>query len=256
MGELLDAAVQLLRGRTGLWLLVAAAGLAIAEQSLLYPMRRQLGIDLISGFEGGFGETVLALYVVTAFGAGFEAMIINALGPLAGRSAAHSVLQERPRGHLAWWRTLVTAPIVGLLTTVGVLLGPLWVLGYALFGVSGAAIGLEDRGAFRALGRGARLAFRGGGRVTGVRLLGYLAWLLLRFAFFLALLQVMSMISASPVTGFWVLTVGFTVINAAAYAYLAALDASALVESRFRAEAWDIWLTRARSKQLAAEAVR
>lgn len=240
MGELLDAAVQLLRGRAGLWLLATAGGLAIAEQGLLFVLRTDLGLEITDGFWDTFGRQLLVL----AVGLAFEAMIINALGPLAGRSAGLAVDAPPTPGRVPWSGVLFTAPIAGLATLIGAFLGPFWLLGYNLFGVSGAAIGLEKRGPFGALGRGARLAFRGGMRVTWVRLLGNLSWLLLRFAFFLGLMSLISLFSLDEIASFWARTAGFAIINTATYAYLAALDACALVESRFRSEAWDIRLNR------------
>jgi hypothetical protein len=239
MGELLDAAVQLLRGRAGLWLLAIAGGLAVIEQGVLLLLRGVLGISPSDGFWDTFGTQL----VVLLFGIGLEAMIINALGPMAGRTAALAVGATPPK-RVAWERTLLTAPVAGFTALVGAFLGPFWILGYNLFGVSGASIGLEGRGTFGALGRGAALAFRGGMRVTWVRLLGYTSWLLLRFAFFLGLSSLMTLLSLDAMTSFWARIAGFAIINTAAYAYLAALDACALVESRFRSEAWDIWLNR------------
>jgi hypothetical protein len=194
---------------------------------------------------------------VLVVGLGFEATIINLLGPQAGRSAAIAVETEPPTGRLPWERALITAPVAGFVTMITAFLGPFWLLGYSLFGVSGASIGLEGRGPFQALGRGAALAFRGGMRVTWVRLLGYLSWLLLRLAFFLGLSSLIALFTLDDITGFWVRTAGFAIVNTATYAYLAALDACALVESRFRSEAWDIWLNRAeRPAVKAARAAR
>lgn len=240
MGELLDAAVQLLRGRAGVWLLAVAGALAVIEQGLLLLLRGLFGLEPSDGFWDTFGPQMLVLL----FGVGLEAAIINALGPLAGRSAAVAVGTPAPK-RIAWERSLLTAPIAGFVTLIGAFMGPFWILGYSLFGVSGASIGLEGRGAFGALGRGARLAFRGGMRVTWVRLLGYTSWLLLRLAFFLGLSSLMGLLLLDDLTTFWTRTAGFALINTAAYAYLAALDACALVESRFRSEAWDIRLNRA-----------
>ncbi|HZM82473.1 MAG TPA: hypothetical protein VFC19_42685 [Candidatus Limnocylindrales bacterium] len=239
VGELLDAAVQLLRGRSGLWLLVVAAGLAIAEQGGLFLLRGYMGISPTDDFWDTFGLQMLILML----GVASEAMIINMLGPMAGRRAAIAVGITPPK-RVAWERTLVTAPVVGFTNLAGLMLGPFWILGYGLFGVSGASIGLENRGAFAALGRGARLAFRGGMRVTWVRLLGYFSWLLLRLAFFAGLGSLMSLLAFGSDTDYWIGIAGSALINTATYAYLAALDACALVESRFRSEAWDIRLNR------------
>ena len=55
MGELLDAAVQLLRGRAGLWLLAFAGVLAFAEQGVLYLLRVYVGLEITDGFWDTFG---------------------------------------------------------------------------------------------------------------------------------------------------------------------------------------------------------
>jgi hypothetical protein len=250
VGELLDAAGQLLRGRAGLWLLVAAAGLAIVEQFVLFVLRGYFGLGPDDEFWETFGPQMLMVII----GVGFEATIINVLGPMAGRRAAFAVGITPPSKRTAWERTLITAPIAGLTTFLGAFLGPVWLLAYSLFGVSGASIGLENRGPLSALGRGARLAFRGGMRVSWVRLLGYLSWLLLRLAFTLGMASLMGLLVLDGDVEYWIRIGGFALINTATYAYLAALDACALAESRFRSEAWDIRLNR---EELAAlKAVR
>lgn len=241
VGELLDAAVQLLRGRPR-GLLAIAVVLAVCEQALLFPLRRALGVDLIGGFEDGFWEAFAGLWVAMAVGCGLEAMIIVALGPWAGRMAAAEMtgVWRRPGAREAA-RVAPAAPAAGLATAIGAFFGPLWILGYALFGVSGAVIGLDRKGG---LGRAAGLAFRGG-RVTLVRVLGYLAWLLLRLGFGIGLLSVFEYLPVGEVGAFWVLTAGFVLANTAAYAFLSTLDAAAVVETRFRTEGLDIWLSRA-----------
>ena len=243
IGELLDAAAGLVR-RRAIWLLTAAAALAALEQAVLHPLRVASGVDLIDGFQSGFWETFGGLWVSTAIGFGFEAFIITMLGPWAGQIAAADLTGTwaRPRFRFA---VLLTAPVAGIATAVGAFLGPLWVLGYTLFGLSGAVIGVERRGPFGALGRAVSLAFPAAMRVTGARLLGYLAWLLLRLGFTVGVLSLFEYLPVGQIGVFWVLTIGFVVANAAAYAFLAALDAAALIEVRFRTEGLDIWLARA-----------
>jgi hypothetical protein len=135
--------------------------------------------------------------------------------------------------------------VAAVSTAVGAFLGPLWIVGYGLFGMAGAAMGLERRGVFRGLGRAAGMAFRNGMRAIWVRTLGYSAWLLLRLGFFLGMLALFDLLPLNDVGQAWAITAGFVVANAAAYVYLAALDAATLAEGRFRSEGLDVWLSRA-----------
>ncbi|WP_117215016.1 hypothetical protein [Allorhizocola rhizosphaerae] len=243
VGELLDAAVQLVRAAPRS-LLVLAAGLAVAEQGVLYPLREVLGVGLLTFIREGLWELPFGgLWVAFAVGAGLEALIITFLGVWAGRAAVAELtgVWRRP-GPWEVVRVSLAAPVAGLVTAVGAFLGPLWVPGYTLFGTSGAVIGIDAKGS---LGRAAATAFRVGMRVTGVRLLGYLAWLLLRLGFLVGLMSLLGFLSVDDVTAFWILTVGFVIANVAAYSFLAALDAAAVIESRFRGEGLDIWLARA-----------
>ncbi len=251
IGELLDAATQLVRGPA--WVLLPLALIfAIAEQGIMLPLRSALGVDFLDGFQADFGTTVAALWSVTAVGLGLEAFIITFLGPWAGRAIAADLAGQplaaskliRPRLKEIG-AVLVAAPTAAIFSAVGALLLIFWVPGYALFGLAGAAAGLERRGPFSALGRSAGMAFRAGMRATWVRLMGALAWLILRLGFFSGVTALLGYLSLDRVGQFWVITAGFVIGNAAAYAFLAALDAATLVECRFRTEGLDIWLTRA-----------
>lgn len=246
--------MQLVRERP-VWLLSMAGVLAALEQAALYPIRKALGVDIIGGFQDGFLETFGALWVVMAAGFGFEALIITTLGPWAGQITADDLVGARTRPKFTP-AVILTAPVAAVCTAIGAFLGPLWVFGYALFGVSGAVIGLEKRGPGGALGRAVALAFRGGMRVTWIRVLGYFAWLLLRLGFTIGVLSLFEYLAVDRVGAFWVLTIGFVTANAAAYAFLAALDAAAVVETRFRSEGLDIWLSRAeRNAPLTADSL-
>lgn len=251
IGELLDAATQLVRGPA--WVLLPLALVfAIAEQGIMLPLRHALGVDFLDGFQDDFGTTVAALWSVTAVGLGLEAFIITFLGPWAGRAIAADLIgQPLAAGRLLRPRAkeigtvLVAAPTAALFSTVGALLLIFWVPCYAVFGLAGVAAGLERRGPFSALARSAGMAVRAGGRATWVRLLGALAWLILRLGFFSGVTALLSYLPLDHVAQFWVITAGFVVGNAAAYAFLAALDAATLAECRFRTEGLDIWLSRA-----------
>jgi hypothetical protein len=252
VGELLDAAAQLVRGPV-LILLPLALVFAVGEQAVLLPLREALGVGFRGGFRGDFGTWAAAWWSATALGMGLEAFIITALGPWAGRAMAADLTGQplavggliRPRvKEIA--AVLVAAPIAGLSSAVGALLFFIfWVPGYALFGLAGAVAGMERRGPFGALGRAVRFAFRGGMRATRVRLLGYLAWLILRLGFFAGVSALLSLFPLTATAHFWLVTAGFVIANTAAYTFLAALDAATLAEARFRSEALDVWLSRA-----------
>lgn len=251
MGELLDAAAQLIRGPA--WVLLPLAVVfAVAEQAILLPVRDALGVDFLDGFQDDFGTTVAALWTITALGLGLEAFIITSLGPWAARAVAADLTgQPLSAGRLIRPRAkeigavLVAAPTAAVFSAVGALLLIFWVPGYALFGLAGAVAGMERRGPFGALGRAVRFAFRGGMRATRVRVLGAIAWLILRLGFFSGVSALLGFLPLTDVAQFWVITAGFVIGNAAAYAFLAALDAATLAECRFRSEGLDIWLSRA-----------
>ena len=251
IGELLDAAAQLVRNRA-VALLPVAVLLACAEQAALHPLRVALGVDFLNGFNDGFWETLGALWLVMAVGCGLEAFIITFLGTRTGALAAQDLTATpaKPRAMLKpRWHDIgaltVAAPLAGAMTAAGAFLGPLWVLGYGLFGMAGAAMGLERRGTLRGLGRAAGMAFRNGMRAAWVRTLGYSAWLLLRLGFFFGMLGLFDLLPLTDTGQAWAMTAGFVIANSAAYLYLASLDACALAEGRFRSEGLDVWLSRA-----------
>ncbi|MEV4413395.1 hypothetical protein [Catellatospora sp. NPDC049609] len=255
LGELLDSAAELVRRRAGV-LLAAAAVLALAEQAVLIPGRATVGVRLGDGvpdLSGGY-------WVLLALGAGLEALIITWLGAVTGRTAIAAVT-GRPvpraagRGRL---RGIEAVALGGLIAAapaaLGAFLGPLWLLGYPLFGLVAVVVTVERRGAFAALRRAAGLAFRGGMRVAGVRVLGYASWLIMRFAFFLGVLAGLEFLPIGPDAAEWLLVPVLVAANALAYATLAALDAVLLIESRVRLEGLDLWLDRAsRHRELTPE---
>jgi hypothetical protein len=253
VGELVDAAVLLVRAHP-VALLLPAALLAGAEQLLLWGLRVLADAPLIDSPPSPV-DLFGTYWLVLAAGAATEAMIITQLGPIAGRAAAANLLGTRVStrqllgaGLRQTPALLLIVPIVGVLVAVATLFGPLWLAAYPLFGLAGVLLTLERRGPLSALGRAATLAFRGGMRATAVRLLGYLSWLMLRFAFFLGLGWGAELLELDSAVVSWVLPIGLVVINAAAYASLAATDAMTVLELRIRIEGLDLWLARARSR--------
>jgi hypothetical protein len=253
VGELVDAAVLLVRAYP-VALLLPAVLLAGAEQLLLWALRDLAEAPLIDSPPSPV-DLFGTYWLVLAAGAAAEAMIVLLLGPIAGRAAAANLLansvstrQLLGAGLRQTPSLLLIVPIVGLLVGVATLFGPLWLAAYPLFGLAGVLLTLERRGPFSALGRAATLAFRGGMRATAVRILGYFSWLLLRFAFFLGLGYGVELLELDSAVASWVLPIGLVVINAAAYASLAAMDAMTILELRIRVEGLDLWLSRAQSR--------
>jgi hypothetical protein len=236
LGELLDAAVELVRSKAAP-MLIPAALLATGEQLLLYPLRSWLNVDLIDGPSGSFGQAFGSLLLLFIIGCAIEAALIALIGVNLGRAVAADLTGTRlsPGGLLR--------PSPGHLWAL--LLAPLMGAGYVIFGLAGAVIGLERRGPFGALGRSASLSVRSGLRAIRVRLPGYLAWLLLRLAFWLGLLELLSFAEFEAPWDFLVISAGLILANASAYVFLAALDAVTIAEVRFRTEGLDIWLSRA-----------
>lgn len=255
LGELLDTASELVRRRAAA-LLATAAVLALLEQAVLVPWRLSLDIRLSEGvptLSGGY-------WVLLAAGAGLEALIIAWLGAPAGRAAVAAVT-GRPVPQAPWRdrrRRGAAIALVGLIAAapaaLGAFLGPVWLLGYPLFGLAAVAVTIERRGPFGALKRAAGLALRGGMRGAAVRVVGYASWLIIRFAFFLGLLAGLEYLPLSAEEAEWLLVPMIVAANTLAYASLAALDAALLIESRVRLEGLDLWLTgAARHREPSAE---
>lgn len=269
IGELLDAAVELVRGRA--WpLLAVSLLLALGEQAALYPLRSALDFDLVTGPGQSFEDAIGPLWLLFAAGLTFEGAIIAFLGVSAGGVAAADLSETpmRPAGvlklRLAHASMLFLAPLSsalvftgllaltgaftlggGLAFLMGLLILLLWLVTYSVFGLTGAVIGLERRGPFGALGRAAGLGFRVGMRAIRVRILGLLGWLLLRAGFYLGLLSLLDYVPLDRTGAVVLVTAGMVIANGASYLFLAALDAVALAEVRFRSEGLDIWLSRA-----------
>ncbi|MFC7757438.1 hypothetical protein ACFQY4_04730 [Catellatospora bangladeshensis] len=138
LGELLDAAAELVRRRAGV-LPAAAAVLALAEQAVLVPGRDTVGVVLSAGLP----ELSSGYWQLLALGAGFEALIIVWLGLLTGRGVATALTSQVPRkGLRERLRGAEAVAVGGLIAAVpaalGAFLGPLWLLGYPCSGWSGS----------------------------------------------------------------------------------------------------------------------
>ncbi|MCM0676378.1 hypothetical protein NCC78_17035 [Micromonospora phytophila] len=251
VGELLDSAVLLLRGQARVLVPVALV-LAVGEQLLLYPLRLAAGAGPPVWFleYGRFAE----YWVLLAVGAAIEAMIIMVLGNPAARAAGATLFDRavgvrellRPAG-ARWGATLLLTALVGGLMFAAALLGPAWVVGFALLGAVAPALVVDRVHPLRAPLRSAALAVRGGGRAGWIRLLGYLAWWIVRLGLGLGVyagLNALDLVDRDWAA--WLSLAIWAGVNGVAYPALACLDAVLHLETRMRTEGLDILLSRAR----------
>ncbi|MFD0522919.1 hypothetical protein [Paractinoplanes durhamensis] len=255
-GESLDSAVALLRQRA-LPLLVPAAVLAAAEQWLLALLRTRAELAPPFWFPGDdWGRW----WEITVTGLALEVGIIALLGAYAGAAAGPALLGHRTGGWRLWWRARpIGALLIALALTVlawfATYLGGVGlVLVGAFFGLVTPVLAMDRVGnPFRALGRSASLSASGGLRVARIRILGYLTWLVIRFALGTGWLAVAALVlGLSDVSGAdwlpWATAIAWGLANTVAYAALACLDAVLLVEARIRVEGLDIALRHRRAR--------
>jgi hypothetical protein len=262
VGELLDAAVTLLRTRAPLLLALGTAA-ALAEQAVLFPLRRLADVD-IRYWPADDRWPQWALLVAVGFGT--EAAIIAGLGRPAGAAAGRALLgpatprpepPARPAAAIA-----VVAVAAGLAGGLAVatgygwpatifLLAPvtagLWLAGYGLLGLAAPAVVLDRRGPAAALRRSVVLSSRGLLRAARVRLLAYLGWFAVRLAWGIGVLSLVGLFYVPPDTTLDAVLMAFVylVVNAFAYPVLACLDAVLHLEARMRTEGLDIALRQA-----------
>ncbi|RKN38082.1 hypothetical protein [Micromonospora endolithica] len=251
VGEVLDSAVLLLRDHVAV-LLPLGLVLAVGEQVLLHPLRAAADTrppTWILGFHD-FGP----FWLLLAVGAAAEAVIILLLGNPAARAAAAALAGRRagarellrPSG-ARWAATALTAGPVALVMVAAALLGPFWLIGFALLGGVASALVVDRVTGYRALPRSATLALRGGGRAGGLRLLGYLVWWIVRVG--LGTGAYLGLESVGLLDDDWAVRLSLALwaaVNAVAYPALACLDAVLHLETRMRGEGLDIRLSRAR----------
>ena len=252
-GELLDAAVGLLRNNA-VALLGSAAVLAAVEQLALYPLRRY-AIAMPPYYLPTYDDRSAQYWLLIAVGFATEAVIIALLGGLAATAAGAAVNGRRlgPRTLLAWrgrrvLATVLVAAVVGLIAGLGAIACWLpWLAGYGLLGLAVPVLVVDGRGPLSAVARSAALASRLGLRAARLRLTGYPAWLAVRLALGLGGLTVLSLVL--PSTDTWALvagTVTWIMVNTVSYAMLACLDSVLHLETRMRTEGLDIVAVRAR----------
>jgi hypothetical protein len=255
LGELLDAAVALLRGHAVLFLGTAAL-LAAAEQALLYPLRQAAGLRApfyLPSFDR-FGEYWLVLGV----GLATEATIIALLGGLTAGAAVPAMLGDRVSGRdlvrgARFPAVIVVALVAGVVAGGFALAGLLlWIFGYGLLGLAAPAVVVDRLGPGSALVRSLTLASRSAMRACWIRVTGYFGWLMIRLALATGGVALVSrLLHLRP--GAWTTTI-FAIavwigVNAVAYPTLACLDAVLHLETRMRTEGLDIALARAQHRR-------
>lgn len=252
VGELLDSAVLLLRGQARV-LVPLALVLAVGEQLLLYPLR--LAADVAPPAWFVQFERFGAYWLLLAVGAATETMIITLLGNPAARAAGGALFGRapgprevlRPAG-ARWGATVLLTALVGVVIWVAALFGPAWFVGFALLGAVAPALVVDRVHPLRAPLRAATLAVRGGGRAGWIRLLGYLAWWIVRLGLGIGVyygLDALDLVDRDWAA--WLSLAVWAGVNSVAYPALACLDAVLHLETRMRTEGLDIRLSRARA---------
>jgi hypothetical protein len=253
LGELLDAAVALLRGHARVFL-AAGAVLAAAEQAVLYPLRAFATTR--PPFFIPYGDRLAPYWLLLAVGFGLEISIIALLGGLTARAAGPALFGEQiptrrllaPGGSRLGGILLISG-VAGLVGTIAALacLVP-WFVVYAAVGLAVPALVIDRVGPVRAVTRSAALAVRGGLRAAGVRLTGYIAWWAVRLALGIGSIALLDLAvgGAEDATLWLVAGAAWAAVNAVAYPALACLDAVLHLETRMRTEGLDIALSRAR----------
>ncbi|GIH11999.1 hypothetical protein [Rugosimonospora africana] len=101
-------------------------------------------------------------------------------------------------------------------------------------------------GPFPAIARSVALVTRGGWRPAGIRLLGYLAWWVIRLGLGAGSIALLRIVVDQDSPWLWLAaTLAWGIVNSIAYPALACLDAVVHVENRMRVEGLDLALSRA-----------
>jgi hypothetical protein len=252
LGELLDAAMALLR-RRAVPLLPVAAVLAGLEQLALRPLRAWG--HMTPSWYGPTEDDLSAWWITVSAGFGSELVIITVLGAIAGTAAGPALLGTSVPHRRLFRRLLprlaaaiALALLLGVLGAVGaalLLVG--WVAVFGFFAMTGAALTIE-RGR-NPLGRSAVLAGRGLARGFWILVIGYLTWSAVRIALGAGWLELVSQVTGFEPDGqSWLVPLARTLANAVAYSAMACLSAVLLLETRIRTEGLDILIGRIRSR--------
>ncbi|BCJ51330.1 hypothetical protein Asp14428_28050 [Actinoplanes sp. NBRC 14428] len=249
LGELVDAAMTVLRARA-LPLLVTAGVLAAVEQALLLPLRAAASAS--PPLYGPARENFGSWWVLVAAGFATEGFIICVLGALASAIAGPALIGRSVRGRELWRRvrplpTFLAACVFGVLCGASAFAGFVaWIFVYGLFGLVSAVLVIDRSGLFA---RAAGLAVRGGMRAAWTRLAAYVTWLAVRVVLGAGWVAVFAWVAdGEPGWQAWLTPVAWALGNTVAYAALGCVDAVLLLETRIRTEGLDIAVSRARSR--------
>ncbi|AGZ39999.1 hypothetical protein [Actinoplanes friuliensis] len=253
LGELLDAAMALLRARA-VPLIGTAAVLALLEQALLVPLRT--AAFATPPYYGPARTHFGVWWSVTSVGFATEAFVLTLVGALAAAAAGPALIGRAVPHRELWLRTrplatICIAVLLGVAGGAGFFFGVVpWLICYGLFGLT-AAVLIIDRSAnpFTALVRSAKLAARGGLRGFWTLLAAYITWFAIRFALGSGWVSLLKLISGGdPRWLAWITPAAYTLANAVAYAALACVAAVLLLETRIRTEGLDLAISRARAR--------
>jgi hypothetical protein len=159
-------------------------------------------------------------------------------------------------GASGWAFLLLPQPLQVVGLVLAVLLTPIfWPFAYGLLGLSAPAVVIDQLGPLRAMGRSLVLTTRTGLRGLWIRVLGYLAWLLIRLGLSLATIAIINLFYSSPSTTVDNLILGaaWLVVNTLAYPVLGCLDVALHLEIRMRTEGLDLALRRTLRRGVAAD---
>jgi hypothetical protein len=251
LGELLDAAVALLRAHA-VPLLALAVPLAALEQLALVPLRRAAGLTM--PWELPDPEHTGSWWVLTATGFGTEAAIIAVLGSVAAAAAGPALVGVDVRGRQLWRRvrpfaTLVAAALVGAVTALSAfLLFVPWLFVFGMLALVTPALVTDRVGnPFSAVARSLRLTGHAGMRASWLRVAAYLSWLVIRITLGVGWFQVLQLVTPTRPDWVPVLSAAASLVaDVLAYTALACFDAVLHLETRIRAEGLDLSVDRAR----------
>jgi hypothetical protein len=249
-GELLDAAVALLRTHFPLFLLTAL-GLAAAEQAVLYPIRRWAGMNPPYYFP--YSDQLGQFWITMSFGFATEAAILAALGGLTGLAAAATFAGTAPRGRVILRTVLRRVASLALVAVVAGAVAGLaasalflpWLVLYGMIGLAAPALVVERVGPLRALGRSFAMSVRPARVAFWLRLGAYLSWLMIRLALGFGGLTLLDLVL--PAGHNWrtvAAVITWMLVDTVAYATLACFDAVLYLDTRMRTEGLDITVSR------------
>lgn len=251
-GELLDAAVSLLRAQAPL-LLGAAFVLAAVQQVLLYPLREWAHMRP-PAYWLVLDDYPAQSWLVFCVSMALEAGVLSLLGGFAGAAAGPGLLGRKVRGRDLLRQVLrralpllvIAALTAALIFATSLVLMLPWPLLFGLLGLAPPALVVDRIGPFRAIGRSFKLAGRGL-RGVFIRVGGYISWAAIRLALGLGGAALLEIWLRPYGTGYAIAMIAvWTIVDTVAYAALACIDAVLYIEVRMRVEGLDVAIGRLR----------